>query len=74
MKAWNALRRDHADVDYHRGNGCHRLLHLQEQTGFAGESRNVMSQSSAIAGALFLSFLIFITMKGELPKYVGFVF
>jgi len=32
-----------------------------------------MSQSSAIAGALFISFLIYITIKNELPKYVGFV-
>ncbi len=29
-----------------------------------------MSQSNYIAGALFLAFMVFITMRGELPKYL----
>lgn len=76
MKAWSASnRREYANVDYYRGDcGC-GLLHLQEQAGCAFQIGIVMmSQSSALAGALFLSFVIYITMKGELPKYVGFVF
>lgn len=28
-----------------------------------------MSQSNYIAGSIFLAFLIFITVKGELPAY-----
>jgi len=32
-----------------------------------------MSQSSVIFGALFIGFLVFITMRGELSKY-GAVF
>ncbi len=32
-----------------------------------------MSQSSWIAGFMFLAFFIYITMKGELPKYMGFL-
>ncbi len=32
-----------------------------------------MNQSSWIAGYIFLAFLIFITMRGELPKYLGFL-
>jgi hypothetical protein len=29
--------------------------------------------SNAIAAALILSFLIFITARGKLPKYMGFL-
>jgi hypothetical protein len=29
----------------------------------------LMSQSSIIAGALLIGFIVFITIKGELPKY-----
>lgn len=32
-----------------------------------------MNQSSWIAGYIFLAFLVFITMRGELPKYLGFL-
>jgi hypothetical protein len=32
-----------------------------------------MGQSSVIAGAIFASFVLFVTIKGELPKYVGFL-
>lgn len=30
-----------------------------------------MSQSSVIAGALVLAFVVFITVRGELPGYLG---
>jgi hypothetical protein len=30
-----------------------------------------MSQSSLIFGALFIGFLVFITMKGQLPQYAA---
>ena len=30
-----------------------------------------MSQSTVIAGALIFAFVIFITMRGELPKYLA---
>ena len=31
-----------------------------------------MSQSNAIALALVISFVVFITLRGELPTYIGF--
>jgi len=30
-----------------------------------------MDQSTKIFGALFIGFMVFITMRGELPKYLG---
>jgi hypothetical protein len=33
-----------------------------------------MGQSNAIFGFLFIAFLVYITMKGELPVYLGFLF
>lgn len=33
-----------------------------------------MQQSNAIFAFLFIAFLVFITMKGELPLYMGFLF
>lgn len=33
-----------------------------------------MNQSSWVAGYIFLAFLVYITMRGELPKYMGFLF
>ena len=30
-----------------------------------------MSQTSIIAGALIVGFIVFITVKGELPKYLA---
>ena len=32
-----------------------------------------MKQSNIIVGAFFIAFLIFITAKGELPVYIGFL-
>lgn len=32
-----------------------------------------MQQSNVIAGFIFVAFLIYITMKGELPTYMGFL-
>lgn len=32
-----------------------------------------MNQSSVIFGALFVAFLVFITLRGELPTYAGFL-
>ncbi len=32
-----------------------------------------MSQSNVIFAAIFISYLIFITMRGELPVYAGFL-
>jgi hypothetical protein len=32
-----------------------------------------MNQSTVIFGYLFVAFLIFITMRGELPVYAGFL-
>ena len=32
-----------------------------------------MQQSNVIVGALFIAFIIFITAKGELPTYIGFL-
>lgn len=32
-----------------------------------------MQQSNAIFAFLFLAFFVFITMRGELPKYMSFV-
>lgn len=32
-----------------------------------------MNQSAVIFGYLFVAFLVFITMKGELPVYAGFL-
>ena len=32
-----------------------------------------MQQSNIIAGFLFMAFLIYITLKGELPVYMGFL-
>lgn len=32
-----------------------------------------MGQSNAIFAYLFIAFLIFITMRGKLPKYLGFL-
>ncbi len=32
-----------------------------------------VNQSSWIAGYIFLAFLVYITMRGELPKYLGFL-
>lgn len=32
-----------------------------------------MSQSNFIFGALFVAFVVFITAKGELPIYLGFL-
>lgn len=32
-----------------------------------------MSQSSAIFGALFVAYFVFITVRGELPTYAGFL-
>ena len=33
-----------------------------------------MRQSSIIFGALFVAFIVFITVRGELPNYIGVLF
>lgn len=33
-----------------------------------------MSQTSIVFGALFIAFVVYITAKGELQKYIGFFF
>jgi hypothetical protein len=30
-----------------------------------------MSQSTVIVGALFIAFVVFITLRGELPSYIA---
>jgi len=32
-----------------------------------------VSQTSIIAGALVIGFIVFVTVKGELPKYLGVI-
>jgi hypothetical protein len=32
-----------------------------------------VNQSTIIAGTLLIAFLIFITMRGSLPRYMGFL-
>lgn len=32
-----------------------------------------MSQSNAIFAAFFIAFMLFITARGELPRYIGFL-
>jgi len=34
--------------------------------------RLLVSQSNLIVGAIFFAFIVYITMKGELPTYMGF--
>jgi hypothetical protein len=41
--------------------------------GFCAEThrKRIMSQTSVIAATILLAFVIFITMRGELPKYIS---
>jgi hypothetical protein len=68
LKEWS----EHEDAYHHRHRGVYRVLHHEKPAAVAGKDR-AMNQSTAIAAALFLSFLIYITMKGKLPTYVGFI-
>jgi hypothetical protein len=59
-------------------SGCHHSIDSVVADADSGsdtgtDSGDLMPQTSVIAAALVIAFFVFITVRGELPKYAGVI-
>lgn len=61
-------------VHYHLHRAGRWVPSRSQISGTVGQGwRGLMSQTSFIAGVIFLMFIVFVTVRGELPNYLNIV-